>query len=873
MWKEGSLLAIASKENCVYFLQELSSTPSALLSFPAINSKSTLHVDTQDIEVWHRRMGHLNRRYVQLLKTQADGLDIGANRKYHIDCADCIKSNQRKQISRFPMSTPKDLLDVIYADICGPMQKNDFWGHRYFALFVCAKSRYKFLYLIFKKSDVTDAFQTFKCWAEKQYTVTIKVLHTDGGREFQHKDFQQWLTSHGIVHVTTPPYSPDMNGGCEVWNRVIVQSASAMLLAANLPLAFWGQACLCAAYLSNRSPTKSLKCTPYQALHGRKPYIGHIRTWGCRAYAHIPKEAHRKKWDPHSRECILVGFYDSENVFKLYDIEANAIIKVRDVIFFEDILGHDRLRRDNNSKTLITGLLLIAYPGAPTGGSDSEHEDTVVDDYMEMVATDEDHITSLHSKWARLADASFTASHRAFLELSSVVQLIQPSPFVYDFKIPKGYKNAMRSKYAEQWRTACDLEYSALIHNRTWSLVPRTPDMSVIQHKWVFDVKLVPSSLDNPEVPMASRPLIDRFRARLVARGDSQVYAVNYDDVYAPVVRFASLRIVLHFAAMLDLDIEQGDFCNAFLNGVLDHNTDRIYMTQPEGYISDPNLVCLLHKALYGLKQSARQWYTCLHKCLTAFGMVRISTDQAIWSMRRLILLAHIDDVLMIGHSTSLRKHILSHFRFKELGPASVYTGVYIFRDRPSRCLYLDQAPYVAEILDDFGMTNSAPSAIPMDPRQSWLPSDPVKDNILDNTGKRLYQRAIGQLMYLMLATRSDIAYAVTKLAKFSACPSEHHWLGVLRILRYLRKFPSVRLCLGNKPPSLPSLPSPLPMVVGYFDASLMACTASRKSTGAYIFFLQGSCISWASKKQALIALSSTEAEFIAGTEAARELA
>ena len=143
----------------------------------------------------------------------------------------------------------------------------------------------------------------------------------------------------------------------------------------------------------------------------------------------------------------------------------------------------------------------------------------------------------------------------------------------------------------------------------------------------------------------------------------------------------------------------------------------------------------------------------------------------------------------------------MSHFRFKELGPASVYTGVYIFRDRPSRCLYLDQAPYVAEILYDFGMSNSTPPAIPMDPRQSWMPSDPITDTILDNTGKRLYQRAIGQLMYLMLATRPDIAYAVTKPAQFSACPSERHWLGVLRVMRYLRKYPSVQLCLGNKPP------------------------------------------------------------------------
>lgn len=110
----------------------------------------------------------------------------------------------------------------------------------------------------------------------------------------------------------------------------------------------------------------------------------------------------------------------------------------------------------------------------------------------------------------------------------------------------------------------------------------------------MFDVKVT------KEVP----PTIERFKARLVARGDSQTRGINFDEVYAPVVRFVSLRIILHLAAMLDLEIEQGDFCNAFLNGVL--QDVKIYMTQPEGYKEEGEAVCLLKKLLYGLKQAAR---------------------------------------------------------------------------------------------------------------------------------------------------------------------------------------------------------------------------------------------------------------------------
>ena len=167
-----------------------------------------------------------------------------------------------------------------------------------------------------------------------------------------------------------------------------------------------------------------------------------------------------------------MGFYDSENVFKLYNIEADAIIKVWEVIFFEDILGHDRLQRDYSENTLITGL-------PPTPCSDAEFDNDVdSDNTIELVVTDEDHVASLHSKWTWLIHDSCAAT-----KSTDMVLPIQLSPFVYNFKLPKEYKSAMRSNYTDQWRAACDLEYSALVYNLTWSLVPHIANTSVIQYK------------------------------------------------------------------------------------------------------------------------------------------------------------------------------------------------------------------------------------------------------------------------------------------------------------------------------------------------------------------------------------------------------
>lgn len=237
----------------------------------------------------------------------------------------------------------------------------------------------------------------------------------------------------------------------------------------------------------------------------------------------------------------------------------------------------------------------------------------------------------------------------------------------------------------------------------------------------MFDVKLK-GELTREQNPYQ---VINRFKARVVARGDSQVEGMNFNKVYAPVVRFASLRIIVHLAALYNFELEQGDFWNAFLNGVLEDI--EIYMTQPEGYVlfndeTNRPIVCLLKKSLYGLQQAARIWYACLHDTLVGFGMKRITHDQAIWKLRCLSLSAHVNDVLMCGDLdkvNTLKQHLAKAYRFKDLGASGKYVGVYFIRDRKNRRLYLDQAPYVKEILEEFNMANCTPCATPMDPRET----------------------------------------------------------------------------------------------------------------------------------------------------------
>ena len=133
-----------------------------------------------------------------------------------------------------PATPPTNNLEVIHADLCGPMQIEDFRGHRFTCLLVCAKSRFKWITLLKKKDEAAQIFVNWKVKAERQFDCKVKRLHTDGGGEWLGHEFQHWLANEGIDHVTTQPYSSEMNGTAEVYNRVTVHSASAMLNSAGL---------------------------------------------------------------------------------------------------------------------------------------------------------------------------------------------------------------------------------------------------------------------------------------------------------------------------------------------------------------------------------------------------------------------------------------------------------------------------------------------------------------------------------------------------------------------------------------------------------------------------------------------------------------
>jgi hypothetical protein len=419
---------------------------------------------------------------------------------------------------------------------------------------------------------------------------------------------------------------------------------------------------------------------------------------------------------------------------------------------------------------------------------------------------------------------------------------------------PATYAEAMRSAEASEWEAACQYEIDALAKSETWDLVDLPPGRKAVKSKWVFKQKAD-----------------GRYRARLVAKGFTQIPGVDFDETFSPVARFESLRMLLALAALEDWHIHQMDVKSAFLNGVLE---EEIYMEQPTGFIvaGQETRVCRLKKALYGLKQASRAWNLQFHGVLTGLGLTRTFADAGVYVCHQhggdglLIIILYVDDITLLGSSLEnikRTKGLLSNrYEMSDMGEIESYLGVRIVRDRADRRIDIDQSGYIAKVLERFGMTDANPHNTP-------LPAG-AEAHLVKYSGEasksdiKHYQSLIGSLLYVQIGTRPDIAFAVARLAQYASNPSPQHLKLAQYVLGYL---------VGTKDMCIRFDGASGDGLHGYSDSSLGDQTDDRHSTSGFVFLLADGAIGWSSRKQKTVAQNTTEAEYMAMTDAANQAA
>ncbi|KAG8486777.1 hypothetical protein CXB51_020123 [Gossypium anomalum] len=425
---------------------------------------------------------------------------------------------------------------------------------------------------------------------------------------------------------------------------------------------------------------------------------------------------------------------------------------------------------------------------------------------------------------------------------------------------PSNYSEAISCEDSDsKWMFAMQEEMESLHKNKTWDLVKLPKGKKTVRCKWVFKKKEGTPGVEEP-----------KYKARLVAKGYGQVPGVDFTDVFSPVVKHSSIRALLGIVAMHDLELEQLDVKTAFLHGELEED---IYMQQPEGFtVSEKeDYVCLLKKSLYGLKQSPRQWYKRFDSFMTSHNFKRSSFDSCVYFKKNndgsfVYLLLYVDDMLIAakdkGEIRKVKAQLSEEFEMKDLGPAKKILGMEILRDRKTSKLYLSQKGYIEKLLCRFNMRSAKPVSTPLAAHfrlSSTL--SPQSDDEIEYMSHVPYSSAVGSLMYAMVCSRPDLSYAVSAVSRYMANPGKEHWKAVQWILRYLRGTTDVCLQFGRTEDG----------VIGYVDADFAGDLDRRRSLTGYVFTIGGCAISWKATLQTTVALSTTEAEYMAITEACKE--
>ncbi|KAL2231405.1 UNVERIFIED_CONTAM: Retrovirus-related Pol polyprotein from transposon TNT 1-94 [Sesamum indicum] len=645
----------------------------------------------------------------------------------------------------------------------------------------------------------------------------------------------------GIKRHKTNPYTPQQNGVAERMNRTLLEKVRCLLISSGLPKSFWGEAVLTAAHLINLSPSVPLfGKTPDFMWNGKLPDLSGLRVFGCSAFVHQNSD----KLEPRSLKCIFIGYPEGVKGYRLW-VRCQPGFKVlisRDVTFNENEMPCLARTKPIEQETTFNKVDL---EDNQEGEGLSNNQEQNIENQENTGVTNPPQNPLDNYQLARDRDRRQTRipSRLRDFHTSLNIELGEPS----------SVEEALKS---DKWLNAMNEEMKSLKDNKTWILVPKPKNASIVDCKWLFKIKQ-----ENPI----------KYKARLVAKGFTQKEGIDYNEIFSPVVKYTTVRIILALTAYHDWELKQMDVKTAFLHGDLDEN---IYMYQPFGFsdTSKPDHVCLLKKSLYGLKQSPRQWNKKFDEFMLSLSFSRSNYDHCLYfkyvDTTPIFLVLYVDDMLIASPSLHLihclQNDLCKTFEMKDLGNAKQILGMSIIRDRKTSSILLNQKTYLLSILKKFSMENSKPTTVPLAAHFQLSKSQcPQSENDMQKMSKIPYSNVIGSIMFLMVCTRPDVAYAISCLSRYMSNPGPPHWEALKWLLRYLRGSENVGIKFSKH--------SAHAHLIGYVDSNYANDRDSRKSTTSYMFTFFNSCISWKSQLQHIVALSTTEAEYIATTEAFKE--
>eukprot|EP00795_Rhopilema_esculentum_P014459 gene14460-biopygen4243 len=875
---DGETLGLGRKDRKLFILDCL---PMNELAHEANSADDSL-------QLWHQRFGHLGVKNLKTLQDEelVEGLKFNDSKDMQF-CEACVEGKQtRNSFPKGQATHATELLEIVHSDVCGPMQTTSLGGHRYFITFIDDKSRFTAIYFVKNKDEVLQKFKEFEAMATNITGQRIKNLRSDNGGEYSSKEFNDFLTLKGISKQRSVPRTPEQNGVAERMNRTIQETARSMLHAAKLTNDFWGEAVATAVILRNRSPTKAVKdMTPYESFYGIKPDVAHLKVFGCDAYMHIPKEL-TKKFDSRSRKCIFVGYSLYRKAYRLFDPRTKKLYESRDVVFVENEF-RGRIQHQTVETKKIDSTV------KPVFKSDEEQLETEYDERVVDLETDENNRNAESQDAEDLQEPRRSNRTRKPPERDGFItgdwwefeESLNADTLNENTEEPTTIQEALNSSAKVKWKEALDSKYTSLIKNRAWNLVELPKGRKPVGCRWVFKIK------------HDANGAVERYKARLVAKGYSQEEGIDYEETFSPVARYTSIRSVLAIANQLDLELHQMDVQTAFLNGELE---EEIYMLQPEGYKEKgkENFVCKLNKSIYGLKQASRCWFKTMDAYMKNNDYEQCQADSCLYVKRVgaefIIIALYVDDMLLACSSKQLlqneKEALQKRFCMKDLGEARYCLGIQIERTL------------------DWGIQfdGSKEEGVQL---SGFVDAD-WGGNVNGRKSQSGYMFTIcGGVVSWASKKQTSVALSSTEAEYVAAClaTKEAVWLrSLLADLNFTQEEPTVvqednqGAIAMSKNPKFHARTKHIDIkhhfirekvengtldwgiqfdgskeegvqLSGFVDADWGGNVNGRKSQSGYMFTICGGVVSWASKKQTSVALSSTEAEYVAACLATKE--
>ncbi|SCZ91576.1 BZ3500_MvSof-1268-A1-R1_Chr1-2g01500 [Microbotryum saponariae] len=776
-----------------------------------------------DVVLWHQHLGHPSwGRLVELARSGRLPLNLAAVTQDQIplldQCDACCTGKAISSLNRESESHPADTpFSCVFADVWGPSPVPALLGARYLCGITDEFSHFRWARSIRLKSDSAAVLQAFVAMSKTQYGGQgVTTLRTDRGGEFVNHTLRDWLAARGIFHKH---------------GQMGVQERS------------WR------TIFNSRTPDSVLHEPSDPVTDTRRPRLDRVKTWGCAAHVPLAPEQCPNKLAPRSRLCYFVGYSSHSKAWRLFDPVRN---KVFEDWFFPAAVS-----------PVIPVAAGLSYPPAPLSIATAAAPPVAELPAAAPAATAPPPVPPAlafsnpgpanaplvgdHSTRARrppdYLGFAHTAQHWEFAEHAAVqvddFDKGDPAIQMYSYGEVSAFlaqinsdnapsvRAALAGPFRDYWLGAMSTEEGALAAKNTFSKPLRPPPgVIVIGSMWVLLVK------------RNAEGQIVKYKARLVARGDMQKRGGEQIDSFSPTGRAASHRLLLALAVENEWETRQFDVLSAYLNGNLGRT--EIYMRLPGGD------VVRLQRPLYGLVQVGCEWYKVFTEWILSIGFTRTDSDHAVFVRkegdRRSFLSIHVDDGLLTGDG-------------------DLDNVLCIIREGKTGAVIVNQAHFVDAILKEHHMANASPRPTPL-AAPSTLKNRADSDF---DPASIPYRAIVGKLLYLSGTIRPDIMFAVSKAARLCNDFTAEHWEALKHILRYLvgtRNF-SIRYQKSFQPM--------LAILEGFVDADHGADPVTRHSVSGYIFTCAGGAISWITKRQTVVTLSITEAEYVAMLYAACE--